>query len=134
MESLLASAPTLREKVVVTVERMVERARRTMLVMTALRGATLSEHHAEGARRHRHRIPPGPPSFLVDSARDLHRALTELVFKPHSEQLSVPPDRAARAMYSLVMGAWHPGTATEDLLTPEDITDLLLHGVLREEP
>jgi AcrR family transcriptional regulator len=131
MESLLASAPTLRQKVVVTVEQMVERSRRVMLVLTALRGVLMNENHSEGSR---HRaVPPGPPRFFVDSARDLHRALTELVFTPHRAELTVPPDRAARAMSSLVMGAWHPGTADEDLLTAEEITDLLLHGVLREE-
>lgn len=127
MESLLATAPTLRGKVLLTVEQMVERSRRVMLVMTALRGALMSEHRA----RARPKIPPGPPRFLIDSARDLHLALTELVFEPHTEQLGVPPDRAARAMAGLVMGTWHPGTAPEDRLAPEEITDLLLHGVLR---
>jgi AcrR family transcriptional regulator len=132
MEELLRSAPTLREKVVVTVEQMVERARRVMLVMTALRGVLMSEGHAKTGGRQP--IPPGPPRFLVDSARDLHQALTELVFTPHRDELSVAPDRAARAMRSLVMGTWHPGTADDDLLTPDEITDLLLNGVLRREP
>jgi AcrR family transcriptional regulator len=131
MEQLLGSAPALRDKVLVTVQQMVERSRRVMLVLTALRGAILSEHQTNGAR---HRSgPPGPPPFLVDSARDLHRALTELVFVPHRDELSVAPDRAARAMQSLVMGSWHPGTAPEDLLTPEEVTDLLLDGVTRKE-
>src|SRR4051812_11719370 len=103
MESLLGSAPTLREKVVVTGHQMIERSRRVMLVMTALRGALMSEKHADRAHR---QLPPGPPRFLVDSARDLHQALTELVFTPHRADLNVSPDRAARAMQSLVMGSW----------------------------
>jgi AcrR family transcriptional regulator len=130
MEELLGASPTLREKVVVTVEQMVERARRVMLVMTALRGALMSEGHATSKGP----MPPGPPRFLVDSARDLHQALTDLVFTPHRDELSVAPDRAARAMRSLVMGTWHPGTADDDLLTPDEITDLLLDGVSRREP
>jgi hypothetical protein len=132
MEQRLQSAPELRDKVLVTVEQMVARSRRVMLVMTALRGVVMTEKHTHGAR-HRSE-PPGPPRFLVDSARALHGALTDLVFTPHRDELSVAPDRAARAMQSLVMGTWHPGTAPEDLLTPEEVTDLLLHGVVRKEP
>ena len=131
METMLGSAPTLRRKVQLTVEQMVERARRVMLVMTALRGLLISEANSRSAE---HRpLPPGPPRFLVDAARDLHQALTELVFVPHLDELCVPPDRAARAMRSLVMGAWHPGTADDELLTPGEITDLLLHGVQKGE-
>jgi hypothetical protein len=109
---------------------MVERTRNVLLVLTALRAVFLKE----GAPRHPEGHGPGgqPPKFLVDSSRGLHEALTELVFEPHRDQLVVPPETAARALRSLVMGTWHPGTVQDDHLSTDEITDLLLHGVARE--
>jgi hypothetical protein len=85
----------------------------------------------EGPSKPPHAHGEGPPKFQWSSGRELQEALVELVFEPHADELSVPPSVAARAMRSLVMGAWHPGAGEDDHLTNEEITDLLLDGVAR---
>ncbi len=127
MAAQLDALPGLHEKVVHVVIQMVERTRRTMLVLTALRGLFMREG-APPAHGHK----AGPPPFFADSARQLHQALLALVFEPHSDELRVPPAVAARALTSLVHGTWHPGAGAEERLTPQDIADVLLSGVVRE--
>ena len=95
----------LRGKVLVTAEGMATRMRQVMLAMMALRGAMV----AEGGRGP---VPGRPPEFLRDSGRELHEAVTALVFEPHRDELRLAPADAARAMRSLVMGSWHPGFST----------------------
>ena len=124
MTGALSRQPGLRDKVGYTVEQMVERTRRTMLVFAALRHLFMSEGPP---RDHPHRH--APPTFLRDSGRQLHEALVELVFEPHRDELCVSPDTAARALRSLVNGTWHPGAHAEDRLSSAEITDVLLHGV-----
>jgi AcrR family transcriptional regulator len=128
MADQLDELSTLRTKVLHVVEQMVERTRRTMLVLTALRGVFLRE----GSPPHPHQHPPGPPAFLARSAQDLHEALLALVFEPHSAELRVTPDTAVRALTSLVNGTWHPGAPADRRLSSEEITDVLLSGVVRE--
>ena len=128
MAAQLAELPGLHDKVRHTVEQMVERTRRTMLVLTALRGLFMKE--GPPPRDHPHRA--GPPAFLTDSGRQLHQALVDLVFEPHRDELRVPPGTAARALRSLVNGTWHPGAAGEERLSSDEITDVLLHGVVQE--
>jgi AcrR family transcriptional regulator len=132
MAAMLADRAELRGKVQATVEQMVERSRRVMLVMAALRtvvlteGAPARDHGSHAGSR------PGPPRFLLDAGRLLHEALVELVFEPHGDELAVPPERAARALRSLVTGACHPGSMEDEPLRNEEITDLLLHGIHKE--
>jgi AcrR family transcriptional regulator len=128
MADELDALPGLQEKVVHVVERMVERTRRTMLVLAALRGLFMREGPPASSHGHR----PGPPTFMTDSARQLHQALLALVFEPHSDELRVPPAVAARTLISLVHGTWHPGTASEERLSAQEIADVLLNGVARE--
>lgn len=132
MRTVIAGRPELSDKVLTVTERLVERSRSTMLVMSALRRVLMSECAPRGHQPPADR-PVGPPAFFVDAARQLHAALTELVFAPHADELAVPPGRAARALQSLVMGGWHPGATAEDQLTPAEITELCLHGVVGGE-
>lgn len=125
MAARLEELPALRDKVSWTVAQMVQRTRRTMLVFAALRNLFLTE--GPGKHPHRH----GPPAFLQDYGRRLHEALVDLVFEPHRDELSTSPDTAARALRSLVNGTWHPGARSEDRLSCEEITDVLLHGIAR---
>ena len=125
MAALLAEHPDLGDKVRVTAERMAARTRQVMLAMMALRTAVLTELP-------RHKPQPGrPPKFLQDSGRELDEAVTTLVFEPHRDELRVPPEVAARALRSLVMGSWHPGSHHEDRLEPDEVVDILLDGVRR---
>jgi AcrR family transcriptional regulator len=128
MAAELDALPRLHEKVVHVADQMVERTRRTMLVLTALRGLFMRE----GAPPHPQGHRAGPPAFLTDSAQQLHQALLALVFEPHSDELRVPAAVAARTLTSLVHGTWHPGAAGDGPLTSQEIADVLLHGVARQ--
>ncbi len=127
MEAELASHATLHGKVLATSERMAERSRQLMLALMALRSAVISEPH-------RHQARPGqPPVWMQQSARELHEAVTTLVFEPHRAELSVSPGTAAKALRSLVMGSWHPGTHDDDRLTPVEVAAILLGGIRRPD-
>jgi len=126
MAALLAEHPDLRTKVFATAERMAVRMSQLMLAMMALRTAVMTEGLGK-----RHPTPGRPPAFLHESGRELHDAVTALVFEPHRDELSVPPATAARALRSLVMGSWHPGSTDEDRLSPDEVADILLDGIAR---
>jgi AcrR family transcriptional regulator len=122
----LAAAVGLRARVVVTVERLVARMEKGMLVMMALRSVFM----AEGPPDRDAGQPPGPPAFVVEANQQLLANLTDLLFTPHADELRVPPERAALVLRSLVFGAWHPGMPHGDAaLTPEHVADVLLDGV-----
>lgn len=133
MAAAMAALPDLHGKVLVTVRGMSARGRQVFLAMTALRGSMIAEGPGRSPGPERHRPhQPGPPGFLTQSSEDLLDAVTELVFEPHRGELGVPPERAARALRALVMGTGHPGLTDHDHLTPEEITQMLLHGVTRQ--
>jgi len=121
----LDGAATLREKVLLTAERMNARTDRVMAVMFALRrlGPALPAHDGD---HH-------PPDFVQESARALQRLLTE-VFEPHRDELSVDPGTAALLLRTLVLGSRHPGAFHDHTLTCDEITDVLLDGIRRREP
>jgi AcrR family transcriptional regulator len=118
----LSDLDSLREKVLVTAERMVDRSERVMVVMMALRRIWMSQPTTE--RGH----PDGPPKFFAESQQALHEMLTD-VFAPHRSELSVDPATAALLLRTLVLGSRHPGATHENRLTPEQITDALLDGI-----
>lgn len=127
MESALADSSELRERVVIAVERLVARMEKGMLIMMALRSVFMTE----GPTKQDHDQPPGPPRFVVEANQQLLVNLTDLLFIPHADELRVPPDQAALVLRSLVFGAWHPGMPSNDhALTPDDVADVLLDGVL----
>lgn len=127
MESALAESPDLRERVVIAVEHLVARMEKGMLVMMALRSLFMTE----GTPEHESNKPPGPPRFIVEANQQLLTNLKDLLFVPHASELRVPPDQAALVLRSLVFGAWHPGMPSNDrALTPDDVADVLLEGVL----
>ena len=90
-----------------------------MLAMMALRTAMFTEPMRRGPQ------PGKPPTWLAESSRELHEAVTTLVFEPHRAELAVAPSTAARALRSLVMGSWHPGSQAEDRLSTDEVVEML---------
>jgi hypothetical protein len=71
----------------------------------------------------------GPPAFVLKAQEDLHVRLTRL-FEPYADRLAVDPATAAIALRSLIFGAHRPELGMTPSLTPDQIADLLLGGVL----
>ena len=69
------------------------------------------------------------PAFVLKAQADLHGRLTRL-FTPYADLLAVDPSTAAIAMRSLIFGAHRPELGMTPSLTPDQIADLLLGGVL----
>lgn len=125
MAAALEREQDLRDKVALMAGQMIVRMERGMLAMMALRTVFMKE----GPRPEDHQAPPGPPKFIVDANVALLDALTDLVFVPHAQELSVEPRRAALVLRSLVFGTWHPGMHDDERLTPDEIADACLQGV-----
>ena len=116
---------TLREKVVVGAQRVLDRMRLTMSVMYAVRrhlGAAHEELHRHDKKHF------GPPQFVLDAQAELHRRLTG-IFEAHRDELAVEPEVAAVALRSLIFGASRPELGMAPALSAEQIADLLLSGV-----
>jgi AcrR family transcriptional regulator len=128
LATVLESLPTLHAKVLATTERMVERTRRLMVVVSAIRRNFMAEGPPPAAPDGQPALPP----FMRDSGAELHAALATLVFAPHRDELATSPEHAARALQALVAGTCHPVAPDEATLTPEEITAVLLHGVARD--
>jgi AcrR family transcriptional regulator len=123
LAAALEGVTTLREKVLITTERLNARSERVMAVMIALRGVWMSQPEKSG---HRH----GPPQFILDANKAVLEMLTE-VFEEHRDELTVDPGTAALLLRTLVLGSRHPGVSQDELLTPDQIADALLDGVRR---
>ena len=116
----------LRGKIVAAVGRVQERMRLTMAVMVAVRAHLMADPKLHD---HKH---PGPPAFILEAQEALNQRLTTL-FEPHRDELAIAPEQAAVALRSLVFGASRPELGMQAVLTPDQIADVLLHGVLKRE-
>jgi AcrR family transcriptional regulator len=117
---------TLRDKIVVAAQRVLDRMRMTMTVMFAVR-----RHLGSHAELHHHdRKHFGPPQFVLDAQAELHRRLTG-IFEDHRDELAVEPEVAAVALRSLIFGASRPELGLAPALNADQIADLLLSGVAR---
>lgn len=123
-DEAMAGLTTLRDKVVVAGQRVLDRMRMTMSVMFAVRG------HLMGAEElHRHdKKHFGPPEFVLKAQAELHARLTG-IFEEHRDELAVEPEVAAIALRSLIFGASRPELGMAPALSAEQIADLLLSGV-----
>ena len=65
--------------------------------------------------------------------RDHVHALLEGVIGPDAERLSVPAGDFVHRLRLLTFAGSHPHITDGHLLTPEEIVDTLLHGLLRRE-
>lgn len=130
-EAAMAEAGDLREKVVLAAARVQERMRLTMAVMMGVRSHLVAEHHAhQPDADDRGRV--GPPRFVLEAQEALHKRLTGL-FTPYAGQLAFAPEQAALALRSLVFGSSRTELGLQPSLTPEEIADVLLDGILRRE-
>jgi AcrR family transcriptional regulator len=125
-DDAMAGLTELREKVVVSTERVLARMRMTMSVMMAVRAHLMwdeESHKADAVKKHF-----GPPQFVLDAQAELHRRLTG-IFEAHRDELGVDPEVAAIALRSLIFGASRPELGMAPALSAEQIADLLLSGV-----
>jgi AcrR family transcriptional regulator len=127
-DEAIAGIDDLRDRVVVAAGRVLDRMRLTMAVMGAVRPYLAAKYH-EAAHEKKKSVPMGPPEFMLKAQRDLHERLTGL-FAPYAHGLAVPPETAALALRSLTFGAARPELGLSPALTPHEIADLVLHGVL----
>ncbi|MCW2848592.1 MAG: Transcriptional regulator, TetR family [Marmoricola sp.] len=130
-EAAIDGLSSLGEKVVVAAERVQERMHLTMSVMMATRSHLMAEHAEHG---HPGTPPgkPGPPAFVVRAQSELNERLT-LMFEAHRAELAVPPAVAAAALRSLIFGAGRFELGLGPSLTPTQIADLVLNGVVKRE-
>jgi AcrR family transcriptional regulator len=110
----------LQEVVTRVVTRLHGNMKRVGTIMLVLRQQLATLPH--------HKMPDGPPKFLVDANQLLLDRLT-LVFEKYADQLTVDPRTAALAVRSLVFGAHHPGMTGDPPLTPGQIAELAVNGV-----
>src|SRR5690242_4597736 len=104
-DEAMAGLTTLRSKVVVAAQRVLDRMRMTMSVMMAVRSHLVwDEEHRRPDHVKKHF---GPPQFVVDAQAELHRRLTG-IFEEHRDELAVEPEVAAVALRSLIFGASRP--------------------------
>ena len=124
LAAALAGCVGLRERVLVTTQRMHERSEKVVAVMMALRGVWMTQ----AARRAR-AAPAGSaavrPGLAPGAARPAHRGVRA------ASQPSSPwsPRTAALLLRTLVLGARHPGAEHDQMLTPDQITVALLDGI-----
>lgn len=76
---------------------------------------------------------PGKRHQYNDPLRAAMVAAVAAVFEPDAAQLTATPDRAAQVLQALVFASSHPMADGIARLTPDEITDILLHGITRPE-
>ena len=124
----IAGLDDLHAKVVVVAQRIQARMHLTMAVMMAARRYLVDE----GDRSTSRDAKPGPPAFVVQAQGELNARLRGM-FEAHRDELSVTPEVAATALRSLVLGSGRFELGLGAVLTPTDIADLLLDGLLRRD-
>ena len=125
-DDAMAGLTGLREKVVVSTQRVLDRMRMTMSVMMAVRAHLMWDEESRKADPVKKHF--GPPQFVLDAQAELHRRLTG-IFEAHRDELAVEPEVAAIALRSLIFGVSRPELGLAPALSAEQIADLLLSGV-----
>lgn len=89
---------------------------------------------------HARRLSP-PSVAQVDDFRARQAEQTEAltlalvaVLTPHASQLRQSPEAAAAAIRTVTFALSHPMLSGGEISTPEQITDLVLHGIYRPDP
>jgi len=127
-DKAMADVTDLRDQIVLSAQRVLDRMLLTMSVMVAVRPHLIQAFHEDPeSKKHM-----GPPAFVLKAQEDLHRRLTRL-FEPHRGELAVEPDVPATALRSLIFGASRPELGMKAVLTADQIADIVLGGVLRRD-
>jgi AcrR family transcriptional regulator len=100
--------------------------------VTALIGVLRSIPHSGADSSHEDEAKPNTHRYAGDAMAAIATALTE-VMEHHRNELAVEPARAAVILRGLVFANTHPMLRADDRMTPEQIVDILLTGVLRSE-
>ena len=129
--AMVLDRPDLRDKIRLVVDRMQETSRRAMSVLMVLR-QHLGQHPEAGHLPKPGTDPKGPPEFIVRANEVLFERLV-FIFDQHRDELRTDPETAALVLRSLVFGSQHPGMTGPQPLTPDQITDVVLHGVSRKD-
>jgi hypothetical protein len=76
---------------------------------------------------------PRPPAKFQDEAarRRLHDSGIATLIATDRERLTLPVERVAELVRGLTFAASHPHITDAQPLVPEEIVDVILHGVLR---
>lgn len=108
-------ALSLREKMLTIATHMQKRYTDVFTLMTAM---GLSK-------------PPARAKPHDQWLRRLNESLTAAI-EPHAAELRVPPEEALRILRFLTFSGSHPHIAEGRFLTPDQIVDVVLHGVVKE--
>lgn len=105
-----------------------ERFERVTALIGVLRsiphGAAVSSHEGE-SKSDSHRYAGEAMAAIVTSLAE--------VMERHRSRLSVEPGRAAIILRGLVFANAHPMLRADERMTPEQLVDVLLAGILRQE-
>lgn len=74
--------------------------------------------------------PPGDASRTQPPRHAGIMAVITALVEPDRERLRVPPGEVARRLRILAFAGFHPMINDHEPMTPEEIVDLLLHGVI----
>lgn len=85
---------------------------------------------------HSMRLGPRPdrPDFRARQQADNERLNTEIarLLQPDHDRLRVPPDEAANSLRAITFALTHPLVGNDRHPRPEEIVDLVLHGIAAE--
>jgi AcrR family transcriptional regulator len=105
----------------------------TMCVGVERMGRVLVAARALGEQPHGHQpATTGRPSpaFFEKSNREVVARIADRL-RPYAAEMAVPPARAAVMVRALVLGSSHPFAVRGQRVTPDEITQVLLHGLTR---
>lgn len=72
----------------------------------------------------------GARSSMLNWSETIRSAVTELLSE-HPDELRIPPDRVAAALLGLVVAARRPFAGRRDILSVDEIVDVVLFGALK---
>lgn len=122
LSEVYAGAP-LDRQVAAAARILLDRYDRVIALMSLLRTLPPDEHDSSHV---------GPPPAIARSSEVIMEVLTEL-FERHSDELRIPPRRAAATFRALIFAVAHPVMVGEEKLTVPEVIDVLLSGVAHPE-
>lgn len=100
--------------------------------VTALIGVLRSIPHSEPGATHGDESKPDSHRYASEAMAAIVSSLTTIMDR-HRDRLTVEPARAAIILRGLIFANAHPMLCAGERMTPEQIVDILLNGILRKE-